>query len=325
MPVFTAYCPASAPAGEQAMNWQQAPLQGASNSINGEAVARVADPVFASLTGIVADWSASTHVTAFSTTRLGGVSQPPFDALNLGVHVGDDAAAVQENRRRLEASFVLPGSPHWLKQTHGIDVVSVAAAPAGGNSVIKVDEAGKHRGNTANSRDQGAVQPPGPIEADGAYTDQADTVIAVLTADCLPVVISNDDGSAVAVVHAGWRGLAAGILENALAKFSTGESLHAWLGPAIGAKAFEVGEDVVQAFTQRQPASEAAFKPAASVGKYRADLYSLARAELQQSASVLVTGGEYCTFTQADLFHSHRRDGVASGRMATVAWVDRRV
>jgi copper oxidase (laccase) domain-containing protein len=135
------------------------------------------------------------------------------------------------------------------------------------------------------------------------------------------VVISDGQGTQLAVVHAGWRGLAAGILENALAEFDPGVQLHAWLGPAIGPDAFEVGEDVLQAFRERNQAHVSCFKPG-KVGKYWADLYALAGIELQQSRPVTVTGGDYCTLSQSHWFHSHRRDGVRSGRMATVAWTN---
>ncbi|ASJ75860.1 peptidoglycan editing factor PgeF [Granulosicoccus antarcticus] len=255
---------------------------------------------FGLLTCMTPVWGVASRVTAFSTTRLGGISQAPYDALNLGLHVGDDEPAVRENRRRLQESFALPESPHWMKQTHGTDVYAIESG--------SIDEA---------------------ICADGSWTNKPDTVLAVLTADCLPVVICDKLGTELAVVHAGWRGLAAGILENALARFSEQAELHAWLGPAIGPDAFEVGAEVRQAFIERNPAHETCFEAGMSaVGsgspdkqKYWADLYSLARAELQQSRSVTVTGGDYCTVTQPQWFHSHRRDGLRSGRMATVAWI----
>lgn len=255
---------------------------------------------FGLLTCMTPIWEVSSRITAFTTTRLGGVSKAPYDALNLGLHVGDEESAVRENRRRLQGSFALPEPPHWLNQTHSTNVVAI-------------DAQGVEAGTCA----------------DGAWTDSVDTVLAVLTADCLPVVISDARGSELAVIHAGWRGLAAGILDNALARFGSQTELHAWLGPAIGPDAFEVGAEVRQAFMERNPRHEKCFKAgrksAASVQpgqeKYWADLYALARAELQQSRSVTVTGGDYCTVTHADWFHSHRRDGLRSGRMATVAWI----
>ncbi len=241
------------------------------------------------------DWQVATHVKAFSTTRFGGVSAAPFDALNLGLHVGDDEQAVQENRKRVQHGCALPSAPVWLNQTHGTTVYSV-----GSETMSAMPEHG----------------------VDGSWTDQPDAVLAVMTADCLPVLISDAAGTAVAAVHAGWRGLAAGILENTLAQFDTNASLHAWLGPAIGPSAFEVGEEVRVAFMQRQSSHASAFTPAGSEGKYWADLYALARAELRQTRSIQVTGGDYCTYQQSGLFYSHRRDGVRSGRMATLVWID---
>jgi YfiH family protein len=255
---------------------------------------------FGLLTCMTPVWGVSSRVTAFCTTRLGGVSEAPYDALNLGLHVGDDEQAVRENRRRLQASYALPAAPHWLQQTHSTDVITIDAQTA----------------------DAAAC-------ADGSWTDRTDTVLAVLTADCLPVVISDTRGTELAVVHAGWRGLAAGILENSLARFSPAAELHVWLGPAIGPNAFEVGAEVRQAFIERNPRHQDCFKvadfDAASARrgheKFLADLYSLARLELQACRSVTVTGGDYCTVTQSAWFHSHRRDGLRSGRMATVAWM----
>jgi YfiH family protein len=211
----------------------------------------------------------------------------------LGLHVGDEQHAVNENRRRLEQSFALPSPPLWLNQIHGTDILSI--------------ESGE----------------PHKMDADGAYTSQVDQVLAVLTADCLPVVISNVQGTRLAVVHAGWRGLANGVIANALQHFTSDDvnEIHAWLGPGIGAERFEVGEDVLQQFTKRNAADATHFKPLASQGKYMADLYDLARSELLRNGCASVAGGEYCTYSQHELFHSYRRDGKGSGRMATVAWI----
>lgn len=265
---------------------------------------------FGVITALTPQWQVASRVTAFATTRLGGVSVAPFDSLNLGLHVGDDPQAVQENRRRVQESLALPAQPCWLNQTHSAD--------------IHVIGSGEGEPSEAEPDHKAAFC------ADGSWTDQPGTVLAVLTADCLPVVISDARGQQLAVVHAGWRGLAAGILENALARFDTDLELHAWLGPAIGPDAFEVGEEVRQAFVDRQPEHATAFQPGiqgaanpASPGvKFWADIYTLARKELQQSRSVTVTGGEYCTVSQPQWFHSYRRDGASSGRMATMAWID---
>ncbi|MFK8083739.1 MAG: peptidoglycan editing factor PgeF [Granulosicoccus sp.] len=232
----------------------------------------------------------SAKVTVLTTTRQGGVSAPPFDALNLGLHVGDRAESVMENRRRLQVSFSLPAEPVWLNQTHGINIVDVTS------------------------------QPELNTDADGAYTCLTNKVLAVLTADCLPVVISDVQGTQLAVVHAGWRGLAGGIVKQALKRFNTSAGLYAWLGPAIGPERFEVGEDVRHAFVQRNAANAEHFVNGQRQGKYYADLYALARTELADAGCKTV-GGDFCTHTRTDLFHSHRRDGKASGRIATVAWI----
>jgi len=250
-------------------------------------------PPYATLTSLVPQWSVSSRVTVITTTRLGGVSKPPFNALNLGLHVDDDPVDVVENRRRVADSFALPDSPCWLNQTHSADVVEL------------IHPSESHP----------------PTSADGAWTASPNIVLSVLTADCLPVVISNVEGTQLAVVHAGWRGLASGILANALSAFSDSAELHAWLGPAIGPTMFEVGEDVLAAFADRDPNHKTAFKPGKDEGKYLADLYALARAELNSQRPVSVSGGNYCTYTQGNLFHSYRRDGKASGRMATIAWI----
>jgi len=254
-----------------------------------------AAPSANSLPVIRPDWPAPARVAALCTTRAGGVSESPWDSLNLGLHVGDEAAHVQENRRRLVAAAALPSPPVWLSQVHGERVVHI-----------------------------GDVLPASPPEADGAWTDVPGRVIGVMTADCLPVVITDAAGGRVAVAHAGWRGLAGGVLASALASFPPDAALHVWLGPAIGPTAFEVGAEVREAFLARDGAHASAFLPGKRPGKYVADLYALARTALQRerdATSLHVSGGEHCTLTEATRFHSHRRDGVHSGRMATLAWI----
>ncbi len=241
------------------------------------------------LTCVAPDWQVPANVTAFTSTRLGGVSEPPFDALNLGLHVGDKPDAVKENRQRLQHSFALPAEPVWLNQTHS-------------TVVLDADRSA----DTA---------------ADGSYTCTPQTVLAVLTADCLPVVICDKKGEQLAVVHAGWRGLANGILATAVARFQPASQLQAWLGPAIGPSRFEVGEDVLEAFVSRAADNEKCFVKGEAKGKYLADLYALATSELAMAGCSDVSGGNYCTHVNDTLFHSHRRDGVSSGRMATVAWI----
>jgi len=239
---------------------------------------------------VTASWAAPVGVHAFCTTRAGGVSRPPFDTMNLGLHVGDDPIAVRENRRRLVARNRLPSAPDWLRQVHGARIVR-------------------------------AGEVSGDLPADGCWTDQPGRSIAVMTADCLPVVLSNGQGSRVAAVHAGWRGLADGVLEAALAVFAPEDALHAWLGPAIGPQAFEVGDEVRAAFVARRASHADAFRPTGAPGKHWCDLYALARSELRGERPIRISGGGHCTYTERRRFHSHRRDGAASGRLATVAWL----
>ena len=234
-------------------------------------------------------------VRAVQTTRAGGASAPPYASMNLGLHVGDDPERVRANRRALAAA--LPAGPRWLRQVHGVRIVD-ADAPIGADA---------------------------PVEADGATVARPGRPVAVLTADCLPVVLADAAGSRVTVVHAGWRGLAAGIVRAAVAGFGEGEALMAWLGPAIGPDAFEVGAEVREAFVRADPAHEGAFRPGAARGKHLADLYALARTEALGAARggrVAVSGGDRCTFAEADAFFSHRRDGPRTGRMATLAWLE---
>jgi len=239
------------------------------------------------------DWAVPDSVKVYSSTRVGGVSEPPFDTLNLGTHVSDNQQHVIENRARVVEAMQAPNQPLWLNQVHGCDVAFVDCYTS------KKDA----------------------LEADGTFTRETGQVLCVGTADCLPVVISNAEGNAVSVVHAGWRGLADGVLQSALAHFNETDRLHAWLGPAIGPEAFEVGNEVVDLFLARHQQNAVAFKPVGN-GKFMADIYALARQALTRHRPVIITGGEHCTFTEAALFHSHRRDGLASGRMATFAWID---
>lgn len=247
------------------------------------------------------NWRHLPTVNVYSTTRVGGVSQAPFNALNLGLHVNDNQGHVRSNRGKVARALQFSGEPLWLNQVHGTNVFDA---------------------DNSESIKQLIAQ---NTEADGSYTTNANQVLCVVTADCLPVVISNADGTAVSVVHAGWKGLAAGVLDAALAKFPTQDSLFAWLGPAIGPLTFEVGAEVREAFVNVHNANEAAFKSASSgsgsSGKFLADIYQLARNCLSRNNEIQISGGEYCTYTQSDLFHSYRRDGVKTGRMATYVWI----
>lgn len=238
-------------------------------------------------------WPAPARVRSAVSLRHGGVSAAPYHALNLGDHVGDDAAAVAENRRRLRAALRLPAEPAWLRQVHGTRVMDLAGAAAD-------------------------VRP----EADASLTRTPDTVCAILTADCLPVLLCDERGSCVAAAHAGWRGLCDGVIENTVRGLGVPpSSLLAWLGPAIGPQAFEVGVEVREAFMRVDAAAARAFAPAALPQKFMGDLYALARQRLERAGVSRVYGGDLCTLSDAARFYSHRRDGV-SGRMASLIWIE---
>ena len=236
---------------------------------------------------LVPDWPVPPRVQARQTLRGGGVSPSPWASWNLGDHVGDDPGRVAANRAALRAQ--LPADPLWLRQVHGVAVAEAGAATAG-------------------------------CEADAAVARQAGAVCAVMTADCLPVLFCDRAGSVVAAAHAGWRGLAGGVLEatvNAMA-VPPGEIL-AWLGPAIGPAQFEVGDEVRAAFTAGDPGAAAAFVPHGP-GKWLADIYALARRRLAAAGVDAVSGGGLCTVSDGRRFFSYRRDGV-TGRMATLVWL----
>ncbi len=242
-----------------------------------------------SLPLLLPDWPAPPRVRTAVTLRAGGVSPRPYDALNLGVHVGDDFNCVLQNRQRLRATLQLPTEPVWLKQVHGIAVAQLPAAPDA-------------------------------LEADASCSATAGAVCAILTADCLPVLFCDDAGTVVGAAHAGWRGLLAGVLENTVQAMNRpAHQLMAWLGPAIGPRAFEVGSEVREAFVARDPAAAQAFV-AGAAGKYLADLYMLARLRLQRHGLTRIHGGDLCTFSDSERFYSYRRDGV-TGRMASLIWL----
>lgn len=237
---------------------------------------------------IIPDWPAPSRIHALSTTRGGGVSLPPYDSLNLGDHVGDDPGAVAENRRRLVNALSLPSEPRWLSQVHG-----TCAADA--------------------------AQVSTPCEADASHTDRPGVVCAVLTADCLPVLLCSRDGKHVAAVHAGWRGLLNGVIEGTIEAMASESALIAWLGPAIGPQAFEVGEEVRQAFLAVDEAAKKAFVRSPA-GRWLADIYALARLRLQRADVSEVYGGDHCTYSESERFFSYRRDG-RTGRMASLIWI----
>lgn len=248
---------------------------------------------------ILPDWPAPANVKALQTTRQGGVSRGPYASLNLGEFVADDPLALAINRQRLAPW--LPSEPVWIKQVHGVDVIDAAAAPCA------------------------------PV-ADAVISTQRHAVCAITTADCLPVLLCDRAGTVVAAVHAGWKGLADGAIEAAVARMAVPvEMLMAWLGPAIGPQAFEVGGEVRDTFIARQPEAVNAFVPVTGSTpgpagqKWLGDLYQLARLRLERLGISQVTGGgitqSFCTYSEPERFFSYRRD-VVTGRMASLIWLD---
>lgn len=237
---------------------------------------------------ILPDWPAPPGVRALATTRCGGVSRAPWHGFNLSVRAGDDPQAVVANRALLRRE--LPAGPVWLAQVHGARCVDAAlAAPE--------------------------------AEADASFTRERGVVCAVLTADCLPVLLCDDQASVVAIAHAGWRGLAAGVIEATVAALGEpGVRLMAWLGPAIGPQAFEVGDEVRKIFVDRDAQAASAFAASAN-GKWLCDIYLLARQRLEVLDIHRITGADSCTRNDAARFFSYRRDGV-TGRMASLIWLE---
>jgi YfiH family protein len=240
-----------------------------------------------SAAGFAADWPAPPGVRTWQTTREGGVSADAFATMNLALHVDDDAAAVVENRARLRSTLNLPGEPVWLDQVHGCRILDLDRGESG--------------------------------SADGAVTTNAGQVLAVMTADCLPVLLASKDGCRIGAAHAGWRGLANGVLDAAVGAFSrpAGE-LCAWLGPAIGRGAFEVGDDVRAAFIATDSDAASAFDRNAR-GRWQADLHALGQRALLRLGVNDIYGAARCTFADSRQFYSHRREAPC-GRMASLIW-----
>lgn len=239
---------------------------------------------------IVPDWPAPANVRALVTTRAGGTSSGPYAGLNLGLRTDDDPAAVTENRARLQRC--LPQPPKWLAQIHGTTVVDADALD-------------------------------GVPEADASIARRPGTVCAILVADCLPILLADRAGSCVGAAHAGWRGLAGGVIANTVARMPAAPAdLVAWIGPGIGPAAFEVGDDVRKAFCDQRPEQAAAFAPLRP-GKWLCDLPALARAALRRAGVHAVGGGRLCTWSDAERFYSYRRDRV-TGRMAALVWLESR-
>lgn len=239
---------------------------------------------------ITPNWPAPANIRSLSTTRIGGFSLAPYDQFNLGDHVGDDPFSVSKNRQQLINSTNLPQSPYWLRQTHSIQAI--------------------------NTQDWHA-----DIEADSCFSTTTDHICAVMTADCLPILLCDVDGNHVAAIHAGWRGLLAGVIENTIEKMTCpANQLLAWLGPAIGPTAFEVGAEIRDAFIAANAVDTTAFTSADNE-LWLADLYLLAGHRLQKSGITAIYGGDFCTFNDHHRFFSYRRDGV-TGRMATMIWIE---
>ncbi|AZD18102.1 peptidoglycan editing factor PgeF [Pseudomonas chlororaphis] len=237
---------------------------------------------------LIPDWPAPAGVKACVTTRAGGVSLAPFDSLNLGDHVDDNPEAVAENRRRLTDRFSI--KPAWLKQVHGIDVVE--------------------------------ADPSVVATADASWTATPGIACSAMTADCLPALFCDRAGTRVAAAHAGWRGLAAGVLEATLDSLKVApEDVLVWLGPAIGPQAFEVGPEVREAFVRHLPQTEQAFVPSRNPGKLMADIYTLARLRLAACGVTAVYGGGFCTVSDPR-FYSYRRSP-RTGRFASLIWLER--
>lgn len=239
---------------------------------------------------IPAEWPAADHVYAGTTTRLGGVSHTPYDSLNLAQHVGDDPTKVASNRQQLIEYLGLPNEPHWLNQVHGCDV----------------------------STDEVVLQ-----DADACLTQTTGKVCAVLTADCLPVLITDKRGTCVTAVHAGWRGLEQQVVLKAIDKMPVQtQDLLVWLGPAIGPKAFEVGEEVRDQFLRHGDQFSQAFVEGNQEGKWLMDIYQVARMQLTGMNVTGIYGGEFCTYLDEQRFYSFRRNKL-TGRMASLIWMDR--
>jgi polyphenol oxidase len=237
---------------------------------------------------IIPDWPAPKNVRSLQTTRVGGISSAPYDSFNLGDHVGDAPLAVARNRMLLNT--LLPSEPVWLEQVHGTQVTNAGMADC-------------------------------LPQADACIARHRDAVCVVMTADCLPVLLCDTQGSVVGMAHAGWKGLAAGVIEATVQAMNVApQNLMAWMGPAISQQAFEVGSEVRVLFVDADPNASAAFI-SGQAGKWFADIYALTRMRLNALGITQIYGGGYCTFRERERFFSYRRDG-ATGRMGTFIWLE---
>ena len=240
------------------------------------------------------DWNVPNQIKAYVTTRIGGVSLAPYESMNLASHVGDDLQSVLENRKIIKEQLNFPNEPCWLDQVHGTNVMTLKGSA------------------------------PLITKADAFYTNKKNIVGVVLTADCLPVLITNDTGTEIAVAHAGWKGLLNGVIEETVKQFTSApQTLHVWLGPAIGPEQFEVGDDVREGFLNEGTVTSDKVKQAFKVKseqKWLADIYLLARQRLEILGVENISGGDFCTVTESEKFYSFRRDG-PTGRMASFIWI----
>ena len=282
---------------------------------------------------ITPDWPAPANVRALATTRqLPGNSQPPFDAFNLGLRSGENPAVVRANRDLLLRALSLPCRPKWLRQVHGVNVVAFDCPPpafdhlpppAGGGKAWITHRTAADIGRSPQESEfeliSDTTQEP---EADAAITNETNVVLAILTADCLPILVCADDGTEIAALHAGWRGLSAGVIEACVGRMRTPPArLLAWLGPAIGPRSYEVGDEVRDAFLRPDENAAAAFEPTRP-GHWLCDLYTLARLRLRAAGVTRIHGGGFDTFTDPR-FYSYRRDGARSGRFASLIQITR--
>ena len=291
---------------------------------------------------IIPDWPAPANVKALQTTRIGGISSTPYDSFNLGDHVGDEPLSVERNRMLLNT--LLPSEPVWLQQVHGTVVANADIAGSGCDTLLinplatrlgekatlakslvmaKPADCGSSR-TTALLAPESSTAPSGGgclPQADACIARHRAAVCVVMTADCLPVLLCDTQGSVVGAAHAGWKGLAAGVIEATVHAMEVApQNLMAWLGPAISQEAFEIGDEVRAMFVDADPQTVAAFIPGRS-GKWYADIYVLARLRLNASGITSIHGGGYCTYRESEHFFSYRRDG-ATGRMGTFIWLE---
>ena len=243
---------------------------------------------------LLPNWPIPANVHAYVTTRLGGYSSGAYASFNLGAYVQDEENNIRANRQYLKKNLQLPNEPYWLKQIHSTTVVALDTA-------------------TTNAT---------AVEADGSWASLPGKICVVTTADCLPVLLCDQKGTCVSALHAGWRGLAHGILEEGIKALpAEPKELIAWLGPAISSNFYEVGEEVRQAFLKVDAKAALAFRPSERADHWYMDMYLLARQRLQAAGVPAIFGGEYCTYREADKFYSYRRDNV-TGRMASLIWLE---